>query len=283
MRFGSYELLERREIEGEGFDALARDNDGTEVRIWAGRPGSGTDPGPAGLDEQRRRIAKLYHASLPRLLDAEVIEDRAVLVTAQYRGQLLADRLREGPLEPPVALDLVRSVGAGLAKAHSREVVHGAVGPDEILLSDDGRTLLLHVGLAPFLGARAPRAPAGETPADGDVFGLVRTLFECLSGRDAYSAGLFRNPARPDPEEMDPALPEGLRRLIARALLEEPGARLRRADELAGDLGVIRASWGTKAPAPRARFRGRLAVGLVGLAVGFGLWAAWGWFEALLR
>jgi serine/threonine protein kinase len=283
VRFGTYEILERREIEGEGFDALARAADGDEVRLWAGRPGSGTVPGSVALDEQRGRLAKIYHAALPRVLGAEVIEDRAVLVTAPYRGRLLADRLGEGPLESAAALELVKSVGAGLAKAHARDVVHGAVGPTEILLGDDGRTLLLHVGLGPFLGSREPRAPAGEVPADDDVFGLVRVLFECLSGRDGFSAGVFLDPARPDPEEMDPSLPEGLRRLVARALLQEPATRLRRAEELAGDLGVIRASWGQKPARPAGRFRVRLGVVLVGLGVAIGLWAAWGWFEALLR
>jgi hypothetical protein len=45
-------------------------------------------------------------------------------------------------------------------------------------------------------------------------------------------------------------LPEGMRRLLARAVHPDPAQRIRRAEELSGDLRVLRASWDSIAIRP---------------------------------
>ena len=257
MRFGRFEILDRFDVAGGGFDALAK-ADEREVRLWVGQSGSGSAPGAEAVDAFRKKVATIYHASLPQVLGAEVVEDRAVLVLQPYRGERLSKLLAKGPLDPPLAIDVVRAAGAALVKAHRAGVVHGAITADEIFRSEDGRTLLLHVGWGAFLGARTPRAPDDlETPRGteaGDVFALSRLLVECLEGRDPLPGGVDALAAAPPRGAADfPAhLPEGLRRLLARALHPDPARRMRRAEELAGDLGVLRASWDTlQMPAPR--------------------------------
>lgn len=257
MRLGAWEIRERFDLPGGGFDALAAEEGGREVRLWVGRPGS-AEP-PDAVDALRKKLAAIYHASLPTVLGSGIAEDRAVLVVQAYRGRRLADVLAAGPLPPPVALDVVRAAGAALVKAHRAGVVHGAIGPEEILQSDDGRTLLLHLGWGAFLGPRPPRAPddvanPGGTEG-GDVFALARVLIHSLEGRDPFGEGTAglefyaSSPAR-DPGSFPPSLPEGLRRLLARAVHPDPQRRMRRAEELAGDLGVLRASWDSLGQAP---------------------------------
>lgn len=246
MSFGRFEILDRFDVEGGGFDALARVEE-REVRLWVGREGSGSPGGAESAEAVRKRLATIYHASLPQVLGAEVVEERAVLVLQPYRGERLSRVLAAGPLEPPVAIDVVRAAGAALVKAHRVGVAHGAITSEEIFRSEDGRTLLLHLGWGAFLAPRAPRAP-GETAESeaGDVFGLARVLVECLEGRDPFPSGLeaftIDAPARAA-ADFPPHLPEGLRRLLARALHPDPARRMRRAEELAGDLGVLRATW----------------------------------------
>jgi serine/threonine protein kinase len=254
LRFGPWETTSREGIEGDGIDALASDPDtGREVRLWIGAPGSGRESPPRPvLDEVRRRLARIYHAGLPRVLGSRIVDERVVIVVEPYRGVRLADRLREGTLEVLEALDLARGVGAALVKAHRGGVTHGAVGPSQILLAEDGRTLLLYAGLGPFLEPRIPRAPedvGGTGSESGDVFGLSRTLVRALLGRDplpeepeslleAFPAGFALRE-----DELPGELPEGLRRFLARAVRTDLDGRIRRAEEFTGDLSVIRASW----------------------------------------
>jgi serine/threonine-protein kinase len=245
-RFGDWEILDRFDMEGDGFDALARDARGHEVRLWVGRAGSAAGGGP-GPGEAAAALRKVYHSSLPRIVSHAAVEGRAVLAVTPYRGRTLADRLGEGTLPVPEALDVVRTVAAGLVKAHRAGARHGAVRPEEILLADDGRTLLLHVGFGDFLGPREPRAPedpaAGPRPEASDVFGLSRTLLVALLGRDPVPPG-GGLPADALPADW----PEGLRRFVSRSVAADPRRRIHRAEEFAGDLAVIRASW----EAPRA-------------------------------
>ncbi len=291
MRFGPFEITQRREVAGGGFDAAARDESGKDVCLWVGRPGSAALA--AELESVRRRLAVVYHAALPRVLGTALAEDRACLVLAPYAGPRLADVLAAGPVAPPDAIDLVRAVAAGLVKAHKAGVPHGAITADEIIRAEDGRTLLLHLGFGPFLDPREPRAPEDlDAPGgseEGDVFALARILVHAIEGADPVPPGrdplaAFASGAAParTADTFAPSLPEGLRRLLARALHPDPQRRMRRAEELAGDLGVLRASWDSlhaPPPKPSIPFPPLLHPGvLAGLALGFGLLAL-----ALLR
>jgi hypothetical protein len=256
-RFGRYEILEREEIDGGGFDALARGPDRREVRLWVGGAGSASPAaGRQDLDRVREALVKVYQAGLPRVLGAEVVDGRAVLVVQAYHGRSLARALESGALDELDAIDRVRGIAAALVKAHRAGLTHGNINPAEILLADDGRTLLLHLGLGPYLGADdGATAPASEA---GDVFALAGVLNRCLVGPAAAP--------HPGEENLPARWPQGLRRLLARALHADPARRMRRAEELAGDLAVIRASWG--APSARASRPGRLRLsGPLGFAL----------------
>jgi serine/threonine protein kinase len=278
--FGRFVIGERIDVAGRGFDALATDPDGREVRLWVGAPGvRGADP-----DVVREELSRVYHSGLPRVLAAESVEDRVVLVMQAYRGRRLSVRLGGGKMEPVEALELARGVGAALVKAHRAGVTHGALDESEILLADDGRALLLHVGFSPFLEERPPRAPedlAGRGRDSADVFGLSRVLVRALEGADPVRNDALAAWSGRGPETFDPTLPEGLRRLLARALHPDPALRLRRAEELSGDVGVLLASWDSLSlatPRPLVPFGPRVLAGalaavaiLVALAVLAGL------------
>ncbi|MBZ0267423.1 hypothetical protein K8I85_04660, partial [bacterium] len=193
MTFGTYTIESRRDGAGGGFDAVATDSSGKTVCLWVGAPGRVAGPDGAGPDALLRALSRVYHSSLPRPLAAHVIEDRAVLAFAAYAGRSWAEELAAGGVpDVPEAIDRVRTLAGALVKAHRAGLRHGAVDEQEIVLAEDGRTLLLHVGFGPFLEERAPRAPEDldAPPADtSDVFGLSRILVRCVDGRDPVPSG----------------------------------------------------------------------------------------------
>lgn len=278
MRFGEFEILSRRPIAGGGFDALARDSDGKEVRLWAGAEGAEADL-RAEPAEVARALAKVYHSTLPRVLSSGSADGRAYLAVQAYRGETLAERLERLPLEVTEALDVTRRVAAGLVKAHRAGVVHGCVTAREIVLAEDGRTLLVHLGLGPFLGLRPRRAPedgaSGARSDASDVFGLSRVLLECLLGTDPVRLDGPTGVRPPTEDSLPRQFPEGLRRFLARAVSPDRARRIHRAEEFAGDLGVIRASWDSlTAPSPPGTVvrgalpRWPLIAGVAALALG---------------
>ncbi len=275
-----FEILESSPIEGGGRDALARvRSSGEEVRLWIGAA-SGSAPSATAPRDLVKRLQRVHQSSLPRVLEGFHDGARAVFVLQSYRGESLARRTAAAPPSVPDAIDVVKGIGAALAKAHAQGLVHGFVDESAVFLHEDGRPLLLYLGLGPHLAARPARAPEdldGPRTATGDVFGLARVLARLVTGTDPYARGTteeavlaLRMGFRSMAGELSPEIPEGLRRFLVRSIHPDPAVRIRRAEEFAGDLRVMRASWDTMAaPVQRALpFPPIRRVALTALAVG---------------
>lgn len=268
--FGDFEILQQSEISGGGFDALARRRSGgASVRLWAGAIGRAAGDGSMRAQEVAARLGKVYQSSLPRVLEGFESDERAFFVVQPYSGVFLSERIQRGPFEIQEALDIGKSIGAALAKAHAAGILHGHLDERSIFLHEDGRALLLHLGMSPFLSSRPPRAPEDlETgPSEtSDVFGLARVFFRMVLQRDPYDgADALARGVQISSSDLPVEIPEGLRRFLARSLHPNLSMRIRRAEEFGGDLRVLRASWGdiTRTPEKALPFPPLARAGLV--------------------
>ncbi len=272
---GAFEVVTEQPIAGGGIEATARRaSSGEEVRLWIGAAGRVRGPGDLAPDEMVRRLAKVLQTGLPRIVEGFAHGERAVFVVQAYKGITLEESLAQGPMPIVEALDVAKAIGAALAKAHAQGIVHGCVDERAVFLHEDGRALLLHLGMGPFLDARPARAPEDlESPPSetSDVFGLSRILVRLVTGEDPEHGTV----------SLSPDLPEGLRRLLARAVRIDRSERIRRAEELTGDLRVLRASWDSIAkrpqkPLPFPRIERFLVLAALVVLVVAGAWLARG-------
>lgn len=243
-----FEILEQSDIAGGGFDAVARRRaDGITVRLWVGAVGHEAGDGNIRAEAMAARLGKVYQSSLPRILEGFESKQRAVFVVQQYSGLSLSERMQRGPLEILEALDIGKSIGAALAKAHAAGILHGHLDERSIFLHEDGRALLLHLGMSSFLSVRPPRAPEDRSSAPSetsDVFGLARVFFRLVLQRDPYDAAdALAQGVQLRSSDLPPEIPEGLRRFLVRSIHPDLSLRIRRAEEFGGDLRVLRASW----------------------------------------
>jgi hypothetical protein len=140
-----------------------------------------------------------------RVLDAGLDGSKAYLVSEYVYGESLlelvsADGVRQGRDLEAVAIGMA----TGLASVHQAGLVHGNFGPEFVIMANDGAPRVVEFGITPPYGAATPSA---------DMLGWAQTV---------VFAALGHAPAAID--DLD-ALPERLRRPVARCLDPEPARR----------------------------------------------------------
>jgi len=213
VRLGAYAIVEPVGRGGAGTVYRGRAPDGADVAVKVVT--APTRPGALGrFGRERRLLADLGRdAGFVPVLDEGEGPQGPFLVMPFLPGGTLEDRLRrEGRLDVDAAVDLARTLGQALGRAHARGVVHRDLKPANVLFDGDGRPLVADLGLAKhFGGGRAglsqslsrtgeARGTVGYMPPEqladaksvgpaADVFALAAVLYECLAGAPALSGG----------------------------------------------------------------------------------------------
>ena len=198
-----------------------------------------------------RTTANLRHPHLLPLFDSGEAGGLLYYVMPHVEGESLRQRIdRAGPVPLAEALAILADVGAALAHAHARDVVHRDVKPANVLLGAGG-ALVADFGVAFALaGAGAGRLTAtglsigtpaymspeqisgGEVDARTDVFALGCVLYEMLTGRRAFigdsiqalAANILTGPT-PSLQGTGADVPRAIDAALARALAKGPKER----------------------------------------------------------
>jgi serine/threonine protein kinase/tetratricopeptide (TPR) repeat protein len=214
---------------------------------------------------EARAAASVNHPNICQIY--EIGEDGGELFIAMelLEGEVLADRLRRGPLNATDAIAVGLEMLAALAALHARGIVHRDLKPSNVFLTSHG-VKLLDFGLARpemegplsdtgltrtgiLMGTpryMSPEQVAGEAvDARSDLFAAGAILFEMLAGRPAFAGRTLVDVLHATRYEQPPALTgsptiAAIDRVIRRALSKRPGERHASATEMAGELGAIR-------------------------------------------
>lgn len=206
------------------------------------------DPSYVRRFQREAEIAEtLDHDNVVDVLETGCERGIHYLVMELLTGLTLGKTVRRGgALAPEHAARIIHDVADALAQAHVKEIVHRDVKPDNIFITDDGRSKLMDLGLAkatrtldsfatasgvvlgslPFMPPEQHRSLT-EVGPPGDVFSLGATLWYALSGDHPP-----RDQRIPDIRGHRPEVPATLATIILRATEPEPSARY----SYAGDL-----------------------------------------------
>jgi eukaryotic-like serine/threonine-protein kinase len=230
---------------------------------------------------EARAAGALAHPGIVPVFDVGEHEGVPFLVMEFITGKTLADTIRTGER---MSLDRVCEIGQRIAEAlgyaHQRGVVHRDIKPANILLTSKQvhgieRPKITDFGVAKLaaghttmtgqvLGTPAFMPPEQITGAavDGraDLFSLGVVLYWMATGEQpfpgesitAVSYKVVHTEPVP-PRKLNPAIPFKLESIILRCLAKSPEDRYQTGEELARDLGELRAvstSIGLKSPAP---------------------------------
>src|SRR5579859_2834804 len=260
-RYGGYKVL--REVDQDGLGTLYEAEHPRLHRKVALRTvgtGAARDVSYSRrfLLELRSYVA-LEHPAIPRLYELAYAGDCPYLVTEIIPGKTLDDVLTDGAEHDPLGvIELLEPIASALDYAHSRATIHRDVKPANILLADDGRTMLTGFGLGTIAsfsngpGAAGPMAPdyvaperlvGREVDARADVYSLAAVIFYAVTGQRPFTSRswietLSRRLYEPPPSARDlmPELPEGFGQVLQQAMDRDPSRRPATAGELLQNL-----------------------------------------------
>jgi len=175
--------------------------------------------------------------------------------TKHVEGRALGTILRTaGPIELPVCLRIFEQVASALDYVHRRNMAHGALTPDSIIVDANQWALVTDFAWAGVLDAApfadGPRASGPATHADQRALALI--AYECLTGSPPPEG-------RATLDEGNPPLPLHVSQALRRALSKRPADRFGSVLDFVAALGGGGGAGGAAAGGPGARRDGQKA------------------------
>ena len=273
-RFATYELGPLLGSGGMGEVYRARDvRLGRPVAIKVLRAESAAHPERLARFEQEARTASaLNHPNVVTIYDIGQVDAMPYIAMEFVEGKTIRELLGRGPLPIPELLHYAAQVAEALAKAHAGNIVHRDLKPENLMVTPDGLVKILDFGLAKmkaevsslstdatnaqtaagvllgtvqYMSPEQARSPSVDHRSDQFNLGMI--VYEMATGRRAFArdsvsatlaAIMFEEPA--PATDINPAIPEGLQRVIAKCLQKDPAGRFASTRELARELLALR-------------------------------------------
>jgi tetratricopeptide (TPR) repeat protein/predicted Ser/Thr protein kinase len=230
---------------------------------------------------EARAVSALTHQNIAIVHDyGETSSGQPFLVMEFVKGKSLSELLEEG-LTLRRSVEIVSSIAEALAEAHHHGIVHRDIKPSNILVNERGQVKVLDFGLVKHLfdppssevdldaqtiystqtrsdvivGTPLYLSPEQATgkPIDGrsDLFALGALLYECLTGRSAFSGGSVLeigaqiiHVTPPPPSQFNSQITPALDHITMRALQKKVEDRYQSADDMLSDLQTAMAGLG---------------------------------------
>lgn len=214
--------------------------------------------------QEAKAAGRLSHPNIVTIYDVGRSGDIAYIAMEFLQGRELRDILNDDKLLPvDQVLDIVAQVAMGLAYAHEHGVIHRDIKPSNVMVGRDCQVKITDFGIARMASAAvrtqtgmvlgspkymSPEQVMGKlTDQRSDIFSLGVMLYEMLTGQPAFTgenvnAIMYQtlNAIPQPPKSLNPAVPEMLNFIVAKALAKDLDNRYQNARDLANDLRACR-------------------------------------------
>ena len=244
---------------------------------------------------EARAVSLLRHQNIVELIDFGKMDlpngdPLHYCIMELLEGETLRDCVKRGPMLEADAIHICSQIADAVAAAHRQQIIHRDLKPENVFLTGkDKKTVkILDFGIAKLhdtAGAASVQTQAGVllgTPSymspeqcmgravdrRTDVYALGIILFEMCTGRvpftgEGYADLLIKQISAdlPSPRSINPALSEGIERVMARALEKDPAGRFQSMEEFMTALAAPQTMAGPVREMPQAQPGDQTVVG----------------------
>jgi serine/threonine-protein kinase len=217
--------------------------------------------------KQEIRLARrIAHRNVVRTYDLGEMGGTYYLTMEYVEGtslkQLISSR---GKLPIPVTLTIGKQLCRALEVAHVEGVIHRDIKPQNMVVEPNGFLKVMDFGIARLANPpkgkglteagmsigtpdyMSPEQLSGlELDARADLYAAGVVLFECVTGRVPFEAettwalvAKHLEEQAPDPRSLNDEVPEGLAKVILKAMAKAPGDRYSTASEMHDALAAL--------------------------------------------
>lgn len=233
-------------------------------------------------------LSTFEHDNIVQFQNFGTLDDGRFFMVLEYlHGKTLAQLIRDaGPLSTEQALEIFIQVASGLSYAHSKNVIHRDLKPDNLMIVTDSKdevegekikAKILDFGIFKFASSEAQtltktgatigtvnymspeQCKSQEADARSDIYSLACVMYEALVAKppmqDSNDLLTMANHANKKLTSIPSkyGIPKQLEKLILKCLEKEPSHRIQSADALITELqSCIGKTCKTKSPMPVA-------------------------------
>lgn len=213
---------------------------------------------------EAQAAATLNHPNVVQAYDVGQTGNVHFIAMEYVEGKTLKELIkRRGQIEESAAVEIVLQLVDGLRHAWENRLVHRDVKPANVMITREGQTKLLDLGLvkrtdqaSELTGdGRAVGTPYFMAPEQAldkgadyraDIYGLGATLFNLVTGEKPYVAAtpvavmnMHLKAPVPDASEVNRNVSKGLAQVITKMLAKRPADRYQDPERLIHDLTTV--------------------------------------------
>lgn len=214
----------------------------------------------ARFQREASAAAALSHKNIVEIYDVGEDNNQYYIVMEYVPGTTLKDLiLRRGALHVMEAIDIMKQVLSGTARAHQMGIIHRDLKPQNILVTDSGVAKIADFGIASIstgshftqtdvimgsLHYLAPELARGEkATVQSDIYALGIVFYELLRGQVPFNGESPVNIALkhmqedlPSLLEFNPTIPQSVENIIIKATAKNLNDRYRNVVDMLNDL-----------------------------------------------